>query len=1032
MPSEPSPLAPLLANADFLRRLASQLAGPQAGDDLAQDSWVAALRSRAAPVHEPRGLWRTIATNLWRNTTRNERRRVRREAAVAPPEDEPSVASIAAQEETRRCVVAAVLELPSPLRQVVLLHFYEGLASPEIGQRLGLSPSGVRTRMQAAIAQLRLRLDDEHGGVRQAWAAPLLAWQRFGTAGDVVATATATATVAGGAANGAWRVAIALCAVLGAVLWWQLRERATPEPAAAQTADAGGGSSAWLASSPGQGGDERTAAAPPQAVAAAIDYTGAVPTGQLAGAVVDYDTGQPIEGAAITVRGVAGGTSAVVPFDVPATGERSARTDAVGQFRVAPLRAGLYEVCAELDDGHSARDRVAVGAGDARLELFVCERPQLGAIAVKVLDAQGRGVGDAEVELHLVCTRRGAIGFGGVAPIVGRSDVTGCFAMRDPERLEHVFEGLVVARCADGRVGCKAISRPEHRGVNPYVAVVVAAPGHIAGRLAGVAGRDLAAARVVAQALWTYDHVRPDAVEFEVAVAADGAFAIELPAGRYHLAVRGVAGMLRELAAPVDNWQFLPVVEVAAGETADVELMMVEAAAVRGVVRDAEDRTVAGAIVELRWRTEPGTRYWHPAQHGDSDDGIAEPYTEARATTDAAGRYELFVRPGLWDLAVAAPGHSIDVQPAVQVDAKGRELEHRLTVDGALRGRSSVGALALQPEHGGVVQSLSTNHGWFGLRGLSPGRWQVGTVSSGRLMPITTVAIAAGAATFVDLDELSRTWVRGAITYDGAPVAGLEVRASGSVGVVTTGADGSFAVRYLRDGRDALTIAHRGLMVQRVDLSGRGDGDIDLGPIELQGRRLQVRGVDQNGAPVAALLEVMNADGDSSRVQRRCELGVLDAQWVPRSAWSLWARARFADGAEAERRVRDDEQVVELVHRPAGTLRVRVLDADGAPRAGAVLAIEAWGQDGPAPRDGATFHGRRDRGAGRWTKTTDPAGVFELRGVTAGAALVYFYGPWGQFGYDRRATGPAQAPPVEVVVDVVVGQPTAIDLVLPR
>ncbi len=1026
MPSEPTPLAPLLNNADFLRRLAAQLAGPQAGDDLAQDSWVAALRSRSAQVHEPRGLWRTIATNLWRNTTRNERRRERREAAVAPPEDEPSVVSIAAQEETRRSVVAAVLELPPPLRQVVLLHFYEGLTSPEIGQRLGLSPSGVRTRMQAAIGQLRLRLDNEHGGLRQAWAAPLLAWQRFGTAGDTAAT------VAGGAAGGAWRIAIALFAVLGAALWWQLRDGVMLEPAAAQTADAGRASSAWVTSPPGQGGGERTAAAPPQAVAAAIDYPGAVPAGQLVGTVVDDDNGQPIEGAVITVRGVASGTSAVVPFDVPLADQRGARTDAAGQFRVAPLRAGLYEVHAELGDGRSAHDRVAVGVGDARLELFVHEQPQLGAVAVKVLDAQGRGVGDAEVELHLVCTRRGAIGFGGVAPIVGRSDVTGCFSMRDPKRLEHVFEGLVVARCADGRVGCKAISRPEHRGVNPYVAVVVAAPGHIAGRLAGVSGRDLAAARVVAQALWTYDHVRPGAVEFEVAVTADGNFTCEVPAGRYHLAVRGVAGMCRELAAPVDNWQFLPLVEVAAGETADVELPMVDAAAVRGVVRDAEDRPVAGAVVEMRWRTEPGTSYWHPARHGDSNDGIGEPYTEARATTDPAGRYELFVRPGLWDLAVAAPGHSIDMRPALQVDADGRELEHRLTGDGALRGRSSVGPLGLQPEQGGLVQSLSTNHGWFGLRGLSPGRWRVGTVSSGALLQITTVEITAGTATFVDLDELSRTWVRGAIIGDGAPVAGLEVRASGSVGAVTTGADGSFAVRYLRDGGDALTIAHRGLMVQRVDLSGRGDGDIDLGPIELRGRRLQVRGVDQGGAPIAALLEVLNADGSGSRVQRRCELGVLDAQWVPKSAWSLWARARFQDGAEAEHRVRDDEQQVDLVHVPAGTLRVRVLDAEGAPRAGAVLAIEAWGQDGAPPRDGATFHGRRNRSAGRWTRSTDPGGVLEVRGVPAGAALVYFRGPWGQFGYDRRATGPAQAPPVEVVVDVVVGQPTAIDLVLPR
>lgn len=173
----PHPTDRLLDHADFLRRLAHHLAGPHAGDDLLQDTWLASQRRAPAHTADVRGWFATVMTNLWRNRARDEGRRRGHEAAVHRGETAASAAHIAACEEVRRRVVAAVLQLPDDLREVVLLRYYEGLDSRAIGARLGLSSSAIRTRLQAALQRLRERLDDEHGGVRAAWAGPLAFWR---------------------------------------------------------------------------------------------------------------------------------------------------------------------------------------------------------------------------------------------------------------------------------------------------------------------------------------------------------------------------------------------------------------------------------------------------------------------------------------------------------------------------------------------------------------------------------------------------------------------------------------------------------------------------------------------------------------------------------------------------------------------------------------------------------------------------------------------------------------------------------------
>lgn len=167
----------LLVHAAFVRRVASALAGPQAGEDLSQDTWVAALESPPADGRAYGGWLATVARNLFRNQRRAAARRTAREQRAAVDVAVPAVDEIVAREELRRRVVDAVLALPAELREVVLLRYYEDLDSAAIGARLGRPAGTVRWQLHGAVQALRRELDRVHGG-RRAWAVPLLWWQR--------------------------------------------------------------------------------------------------------------------------------------------------------------------------------------------------------------------------------------------------------------------------------------------------------------------------------------------------------------------------------------------------------------------------------------------------------------------------------------------------------------------------------------------------------------------------------------------------------------------------------------------------------------------------------------------------------------------------------------------------------------------------------------------------------------------------------------------------------------------------------------
>lgn len=55
-------------------------------------------------------------------------------------------------------IVRLAAQLPERCAQVFSLHFYEGMDSSEIAERLGISPSTVRVQLKIALDKIRENL----------------------------------------------------------------------------------------------------------------------------------------------------------------------------------------------------------------------------------------------------------------------------------------------------------------------------------------------------------------------------------------------------------------------------------------------------------------------------------------------------------------------------------------------------------------------------------------------------------------------------------------------------------------------------------------------------------------------------------------------------------------------------------------------------------------------------------------------------------------------------------------------------------
>jgi RNA polymerase sigma factor (sigma-70 family) len=156
----------LVAHAGFVRAVARRIVADAAGaDDVAQDTFVAALERPPRRPSNLRGWLGAVVRNVARFAARGERRRRGRERAAAGLRagTAPSALDVAEQLEWQRRVVDAVAALPEPLRATVLLRYFEGHAATEIARRHGVTEVTVRNRIRAAFVLLRRRLRERHG-----------------------------------------------------------------------------------------------------------------------------------------------------------------------------------------------------------------------------------------------------------------------------------------------------------------------------------------------------------------------------------------------------------------------------------------------------------------------------------------------------------------------------------------------------------------------------------------------------------------------------------------------------------------------------------------------------------------------------------------------------------------------------------------------------------------------------------------------------------------------------------------------------
>lgn len=111
----------------------------------------------------------TVAANVCRDVLKS----ARHTRVVAMPEEGPELAAdshegagvdpaeMVARDDGESEVLRAVRELPERLREVVHLHYYEGMKTDDIARLIGAPPSTVRNRLRDARELLRESLGGE-------------------------------------------------------------------------------------------------------------------------------------------------------------------------------------------------------------------------------------------------------------------------------------------------------------------------------------------------------------------------------------------------------------------------------------------------------------------------------------------------------------------------------------------------------------------------------------------------------------------------------------------------------------------------------------------------------------------------------------------------------------------------------------------------------------------------------------------------------------------------------------------------------
>jgi RNA polymerase sigma factor (sigma-70 family) len=230
----PGGTAALLAHSAWVRRLAWTLVRDDAlADDLAQETWLVALRHPPTDGLPARPWLSQVMRNLVRMRARGERRRAAREQATqVGAENHVDTRELVEQVETQRMIAGLVVALEEPYRSTILLRYHEGMNAADIAARQNVPAGTVRWRLKQGLDRLRIELDRRNGGDRNKWQLAIapLAQGPLGRGG-----ASTASFIQGALAMKALLKVVVLVAGVAAALFLARRQIAAPPTAAAVT-----------------------------------------------------------------------------------------------------------------------------------------------------------------------------------------------------------------------------------------------------------------------------------------------------------------------------------------------------------------------------------------------------------------------------------------------------------------------------------------------------------------------------------------------------------------------------------------------------------------------------------------------------------------------------------------------------------------------------------------------------------------------------------------------------------------------------
>jgi RNA polymerase sigma factor (sigma-70 family) len=771
-------LPQLLADWAWLRRLARGLTSDEAlAEDAVQETFLAA--ARRPPEQRPGGARGWLATVL-RNQLRNHhrtRRRSRSEPASAAIEaaaaEEASPEMLAERMQLQRRVAGLVLDLPAPLRDVVLLSYAEELTSEQVGARLGLPAGTVRWRLNRAVDRLRQDLDGAQGGDRARWRRVLLPLAAGGVRRAPPLPGRA------GVAGGLWAGAAVVLAVGGALL----SQRACARPENPRAASRAAAMEPAVVVAPAV----TPPALPPPAVVApagepAVDTLDPdEPAVELRGVVLDTGGG-PITAATVTAR-----SQRETPGGLQ---ERTLATRSDERGRYALRLPATHHVVRATSPGYAAEERDLWLASDYDHPFHL--NPEARVAGVVLDGTTGRPVAGARIGLEP--------GEGKRPPVEGTtSDGDGRFELRGLDPGQYALgarEGERIGRSGSLVVRLGAVIEGVVLSIRPGLA--------LAGEVTDADGRPLPGVE-----LHLARGEDPLLGEDAGRTGPAGAFRIgALPPGTFHLTMiaEGHPALTRRFALPGDDrapvvWKLPRGVELA------------------GRVVDRDGLPVAGARVTA----SPDTT---------GDEGVL---MSARAFSGSDGSFRVRgVIPGPSSLIAERRGLGRSLAVALDVPAKGlSDLVLKVGAGAYLRGRvrwdSGEPARSAQvvAEGPGSDQTFTDNQGAFEIGPLPPGRYEVDalwpnfpirTTGGGPRPDHVEVELDAGGAQTLTLElRARRTTVRGQIRDQaGNPVEGAEVQASNQPPQpafpyhprAVSDADGQFQVTSIPAGRFTLYVRH--------------------------------------------------------------------------------------------------------------------------------------------------------------------------------------------------------------------------------